>query len=113
MIRKLDLQKTLTLFETEIFKTESDDSHNYKELADVGEFHLFKLDECNNICLQFDKQESTYSIVNDMFEDISVNDGEDLIDTLYLETYSMDDYNRDFLTSRIVEHISRKIIGSK
>ncbi len=102
-LKDLNLGEVLDRFEKEMFKKE-----DRFEIADGTEFELFSKSENELYVLQFNREEDeqTYSICMMNFEP----NGGDYIDTVYLETYPMAFYNREFLTSRIVKYMEEIIL---
>lgn len=97
---ELNLSNVLDKFETAMFSSTRD-----FEIAEACEFELFNKNEDKIYELQFDRDERTYSIALCVFEgDDGYYSHED-----FLETYSMDYYNREFLISRIVSYMNDTI----
>lgn len=92
-------------FEKEMFSREwsSDIAESTLDYA------LFKKDDDNVYALNFNREEKTYSITMVKFKP---SDG-DFEEEVYIETYPIKFYNREFLTSRIVLHIEKTIMSEK
>ena len=101
-VRDMDVPAILNRFENEMFCAD-----RKLEIADGLEFVLFNKDEDTVYCLQFDRLDKTYAITQVEFE----RDGGDYQEEVYLEKYPMDFYNREFVTSRIVELIKGVLNG--
>lgn len=105
MLINLDLQDVLSKFENEMANT----TKEYPIADSCTEFALFDKDDDNIYCLQFNREEKTYSITMCEFEP----NGGDFIEEVYLVTYPMRLYNREFLISKLVECMSEIISTSE
>lgn len=105
-LQELNLTEALVRYEKEMFT-----SKDRFEVAEVCEFELFSTDRNNTYCLQFNRDDKTYSITNVKWEmhDEGTADESEEFEEVYLETYPMEFYNREFLISRLVSYMQEAI----
>ncbi|WP_336770399.1 hypothetical protein [Bacillus bombysepticus] len=96
--KELYLQQTIETFEKEMYENMLSKKIVILDALECG---LFSVDEDNHYCLQFNTDEKIYSITKVVF----FPDEDDRHEEILLEKYSFEDYNREFLSLRIINLI--------